>query len=78
MSSVTSDRAAASNASTPGPGVSRAEALRLRDVTPEHWKSGLAAWLGWLFDGLDMHLYTIVAIPFVAQLSFKRESRRTY
>ena len=31
-------------------------------------RSGLAAWLGWLFDGLDMHLYTLVAIPFVAEL----------
>ena len=28
----------------------------------------MAAWLGWLFDGLDMHLYTLVAAPFVAQL----------
>jgi len=28
----------------------------------------VAAWLGWLFDGLDMHLYTLVAAPFVAQL----------
>jgi MFS family permease len=32
------------------------------------WKSGIAAWLGWAFDGLDMHLYTLVAAPFVAQL----------
>jgi len=32
------------------------------------WRSGLAAWLGWTFDGLDMHLYTLVAAPFVAQL----------
>ena len=29
---------------------------------------GIAAWLGWLFDGLDMHLYTLVAAPFVAEL----------
>jgi MFS family permease len=28
----------------------------------------VAAWLGWLFDGLDMHLYTLVAAPFVMQL----------
>ena len=28
----------------------------------------MAAWLGWLFDGLDMHLYTLVAAPFVASL----------
>jgi MFS family permease len=45
-----------------------AEATSLRDLTPEQWKGGLAAWLGWLFDGLDMHLYTLVATPFVAQL----------
>ena len=40
----------------------------LRDLTSTQWKSGLAAWLGWFFDGLDMHLYTLVATPFVAQL----------
>ncbi len=32
------------------------------------WKAGIAAWLGWMFDGLDMQLYTLVAAPFVAQL----------
>ena len=32
------------------------------------WRSGLAAWLGWMFDGLDMHLYTLVALPLVAHL----------
>jgi MFS family permease len=37
-------------------------------VTPQQIKSGLAAWLGWMFDGLDMHLYTLVALPFVAEL----------
>ena len=37
-------------------------------VTPNQWRSGIAAWLGWTFDGLDMHLYTLVAAPFVAQL----------
>ena len=42
--------------------------VRLRDLSPQQWKSGVAAWLGWLFDGLDMHLYTLVATPFVAQL----------
>lgn len=41
---------------------------RLRDLNAAQWKSGLAAWLGWLFDGLDMHLYTLVAMPFVATL----------
>lgn len=39
-----------------------------RGPTAVQWKSGLAAWLGWLFDGLDMHLYTLVAAPFVAEL----------
>lgn len=41
---------------------------RLGDLTSQQWKSGIAAWLGWLFDGLDMHLYVLVATPFVAEL----------
>jgi MFS family permease len=45
-----------------------AEVSRLRDLTPEQRRGGLAAWLGWLFDGLDMHLYTLVAAPFVMEL----------
>jgi MFS family permease len=40
----------------------------LRDISKQQWRSGIAAWLGWTFDGLDMHLYTLVAAPFVAQL----------
>src|SRR5262252_1157477 len=44
------------------------EVTRLRDLSSTQWKSGIAAWLGWLFDGLDMHLYTLVATPFVALL----------
>lgn len=44
------------------------EARNLRELSPQQWKSGIAAWLGWLFDGLDMHLYTLVAAPFVMQL----------
>lgn len=44
------------------------EVRRLRDLSPQQWKSGIAAWLGWLFDGLDMHLYVLVAAPFVAEL----------
>lgn len=39
-----------------------------RDLDAQQWKCGIAAWLGWMFDGLDMHLYTLVALPFVAQL----------
>lgn len=45
-----------------------AEATGLSSLTPQQWKSGLAAWLGWTFDGLDMHLYTLVYATFVAQL----------
>ncbi|HKD38325.1 MAG TPA: MFS transporter, partial [Pirellulales bacterium] len=45
------------------------EIRRLRDLSPQQWRSGAAAWLGWMFDGLDMHLYTLVALPFVAELS---------
>jgi MFS family permease len=41
---------------------------RAPKLTPEQWKSGIAAWLGWTFDGLDMHLYTLVYAAFVAQL----------
>lgn len=52
-----------SSASPPGKPV-----RGLRDLTPHQWKSGAAAWLGWTFDGLDMHLYTLVAAPFVAEL----------
>jgi MFS family permease len=40
----------------------------LREISREQWRSGIAAWLGWTFDGLDMHLYTLVAAPFVAAL----------
>src|SRR3982750_3729617 len=40
-------------------------------LTSAQWRSGIAAWLGWLFDGLDMHLYTLVATPFVLQLLSK-------
>jgi MFS family permease len=54
---------------TPSPLVAeRHEAERLSDLTSQQWRSGIAAWLGWLFDGLDMHLYTLVAAPFVAHL----------
>lgn len=44
------------------------EAQRLKDLTPHQWRSGIAAWLGWLFDGLEMHLYTLVATPLVVGL----------
>lgn len=41
---------------------------RLADLSSQQWKSGAAAWLGWLFDGLELHLYTLVATPLVIQL----------
>ncbi|MFO0890353.1 MAG: MFS transporter [Isosphaeraceae bacterium] len=47
----------------------------LRDISAAQWKSGVAAWLGWMFDGLDMHLYTLVAAPFVAQLLVIQDTR---
>jgi MFS family permease len=49
------------------PGKGR-EVQRLRDLSPQQWRSGVAAWLGWAFDGLELHLYTLVAAPFVAEL----------
>lgn len=57
------DSAAASAGETTG-----REARRLSELSGQQWRSGIAAWLGWLFDGLDMHIYTLVATPFVAQL----------
>jgi hypothetical protein len=53
-----------SSSSPPG----TAPVTRLKDLTSPQWKSGIAAWLGWLFDGLDLHLYTLVATSFVAML----------
>src|SRR5688572_30294383 len=50
------------------PAAQAAPAGGLASVTSEQWKSGIAAWLGWTFDGLDMHLYTLVYAPFVAEL----------
>src|SRR5258708_18947868 len=50
------------------PGGVATEAAGLGQVSASQWRSGIAAWLGWTFDGLDMHLYTLVAAPFVAEL----------
>jgi predicted MFS family arabinose efflux permease len=50
------------------PAIPPREATHLREITPQQWKSGVAAWLGWLFDGLELHLYTLVATPFVMLL----------
>jgi MFS family permease len=41
---------------------------RISELSPRQWKSGAAAWLGWLFDGLELHLYTLVAAPLVVGL----------
>jgi MFS family permease len=49
-------------------GMATPEARSLRELSSEQWRSGCAAWLGWFFDGLDMHLYTLVAAPFVMEL----------
>ncbi len=51
------------------------EAQRLRDLSPQQWKSGIAAWLGWLFDGLDLQLYLLVATPFVGALLGEKSTR---
>jgi MFS family permease len=67
MPSVTSDRAA-ENVLSYGSTTPVGEAAHLRDLSPTQWKAGIAAWLGWMFDGLDMHLYTLAAGPFVAIL----------
>jgi MFS family permease len=50
------------------PTTSDQDAAGLHGLTQAQWRSGAAAWLGWLFDGLDMHLYVLVAAPFVAEL----------
>jgi predicted MFS family arabinose efflux permease len=44
------------------------DAARLSEISPQQWRSGIAAWLGWLFDGLELHLYTLVATPLVVEL----------
>ena len=56
------------NVSTPRPPESAAQAPSETKISARQVKSGIAAWLGWTFDGLDMHLYTLVAVPFVAEL----------
>jgi hypothetical protein len=48
------------------------EAESLREITPQQWRTGIAAWLGWLFDGLDIQFHTLVAAPFVAHLLLNR------
>src|SRR3954466_8894497 len=62
MPSPLADRALPSAATPPR------DATRLSEISPQQWKSGIAAWLGWLFDGLELHLYTLVATPLVILL----------
>jgi MFS family permease len=64
---LTADPAADFRPASPA-GPAPAGAASLRAISAAQWKSGIAAWLGWMFDGLDMHLYTLVAAPFVAHL----------
>jgi len=64
MSSIT-DQPSASDAA---PGARVAAEPSWSQISPAQWKSAAAAWMGWMFDGLDMHLYTLVATPFVAAL----------
>ncbi len=45
-----------------------------RSLDRNQKRSGIAGWLGWMFDGLDLHLYTLVATPFVATLLMVPES----
>ena len=56
------------NLPAPAPAALAADVTHFRQLSRDQWRSGAAAWLGWTFDGLDMHLYTLVAAPFVAQL----------
>src|SRR5438034_8982864 len=56
------------NVPAPGPATALSEVTSLSRLSAQQWRSGIAAWLGWTFDGLDMHLYTLVAAPFVAEL----------
>ncbi len=66
------------DAKTPEPPASAPPAQEingLRQLSPQQWKSGIAAWLGWTFDGLDMHLYTLVYAQFVAELLHAASTR---
>ncbi|HEX4796366.1 MAG TPA: MFS transporter [Humisphaera sp.] len=61
MSTATSDTGSTATPLTDEPAKSD-------KISPDQWRSAAAAWLGWMFDGLDMHLYSLVAAPFVAAL----------
>ncbi|HAK94310.1 MAG TPA: MFS transporter [Planctomycetes bacterium] len=68
MSAHTTPEDHASPRDEGAPSLDAREARSLREISPVQWKSGIAAWLGWFFDGLDMHLYTLVAAIFVQDL----------
>jgi len=70
------EQASVKPASTTAP--ADADSTTLRSLSPQQWKSGIAAWLGWLFDGLDMHLYTLVATAFVAILLYGQTFRSEF
>ncbi|MEO5960336.1 MAG: MFS transporter, partial [Opitutaceae bacterium] len=55
-------------ASTPKSTAQPRDATTLSEISPAQWKSGIAAWLGWMFDGLELHLYTLVAGPLMLTL----------
>lgn len=54
--------------SSPSEPVAPPDAESLSQISGAQWKSGIAAWLGWMFDGLDQHIYTLAGAPFVAEL----------
>src|ERR1051325_1998215 len=63
------DAPRAAAAEIAGPASSQPRVVRsLKELSPQQWKSGIAAWLGWLFDGVGMHLFGLVALPFVTSL----------
>ena len=68
MTQTEKEKSACGMTFSPGEITNEREVRSLRELSGQQWKSGIAAWLGWLFDGLDMHLYTIIAAPFVMQL----------
>ena len=51
------------SSSHPATSAAKADATRLSQTTPYKWTTGIAAWLGWLFDGLELHIYTLIAGP---------------
>jgi MFS family permease len=42
--------------------------FRSRGLTRQHWLALCSGFLGWLFDSMDLNLFTLVLFPSVAQL----------